>query len=307
MKPPRVVSLLPSATEIVARLGAESWLVGRSEECDSPASVLTLPVVMRARTLDRDQPSGEIDARVRATRQQNQSLYALDLVALRTLRPDVIFTQDLCGVCSVTESEVTSACRDSGVTPRIVSLSPRSLDSVWDSVVQVGDALQLSDRGRALADELRRRAAKTGPSSGARVVVVEWLDPPFVAGLWAPDMIAAAGGIPVGTTSTSEGLRSTWAHVRDLRPDLVIVSPCSFPVSRTVTELHESPAGEKLGQMRPSLGTWLVDEAYFSRPGPRLAEGVELIRALLGGEEPAHPLMPVRRWEPPPRGTTGEN
>lgn len=298
MATPRIVSLLPSATEIVSRLGVESWLVGRSEECDSPSSVLELPIVMRARTLDRDQTSAEIDARVRATRRENESLYHLDLDALRTLRPDVIFTQDLCAVCSVTESEVTSACLKSGVTPRIVSLSPRSLEGVWKSIVEVGDVLRLPDQGQALAEELRRRAATPAPPKKARVAVLEWLDPPFLSGLWTPDMITSGGGIPVGPTSGSEGVRTTWSHVRELRPDLVILSPCSFSVNRTVHELNNSLARNELDGLQPSLGIWVADEAYFSRPGPRLADGVELIRSLLWIQEPADPPMPVQRWGP---------
>ena len=295
----RVVSVLPSATEIVCALGHRDELVARSAECDYPASVRELPVVMRPRTWDADQPSGAIDARVRKTRAAHESLYELDIDLLRSLDPDLILTQDLCGVCSVTDAEVASACAKADVAPRIVSLTPRTLSDVWGSVETVGRELQEPARGRDLARALRLRttAARLGADS-PRIAVVEWLDPPIVAGLWAPEMVRAAGGRSVGVRRGKPGVRTSWSDLAAARPDLVVLSPCSFPVERTLQELAQTDIGREVGRLRPSLGTYLADEAFFSRPGPRLADGVELLRSLLHGA-PHAPPMPVEAWSAP--------
>jgi iron complex transport system substrate-binding protein len=294
----RIVSVLPSATEIVAALGRESWLVGRSEECDFPPSVRSLPVVMRAKSWDSDRPSSEIDGRVQTTRARGESLYSLDIPQLQLLAPELLLTQDLCGVCSVTEDEVQSACAQAGVAPRITSLTPRTLEEVWQSVETVGRALGDPARGIAFAQHLRSRVGATGNlprTGGPRVGVLEWLDPPILAGLWVPDMIDAAGGDPGPARSGEPGLRRTWPEVLAQSFDLVILSPCSFSVDRTRTELRRSPVVESLTRLTPRCGIWIADEAYFSRPGPRLADGVDLIRHLLAADR-WEPPMPVESW-----------
>lgn len=294
----RIVSVLPSATEIVVALDHESWLVGRSEECDYPASVQSLPVVMRAKSWDSDRPSSEIDLRIQTTRARGESLYTLDVAQLRSLAPDLLLTQDLCGVCSVTEDEVRSACAQAGVAPRIISLTPRTLEEVWQSIETVGHAIGDPARSATFALRLRHRLRDPQelPRSGRpRVAVLEWLDPPILAGLWTPDMIVAGGGDPAPTRSGEPGIRRTWPEVIAEPLDLVIVSPCSFPVDRTLHELQSSPAARSLAQISPRFGTWIADEAYFSRPGPRLADGVDLIRHLLAVDR-WEPPMPVQSW-----------
>jgi iron complex transport system substrate-binding protein len=278
----RVVSVLPSATEIVVALGHEAELVGRSAECDFPESVRALPVVMRPRTLDADRPSGEIDARVRDVRSTGQSLYELDLDLLRRLDPDLILTQDLCGVCSVTDAEVAAACAKADVAPRIVSLTPRTLEGVWRSVETVGRALDDPDAGRALARQLRLRArpsATSGPPP--RVAVIEWLDPPILAGLWTPDIVRSAGGTSPDVRSGRPGVRTDWTSLARSDWDLAVLSPCSFRVERTRRELADPRLRAEVERLRPTLGTYLADEAYFSRPGPRLADGIDLLRHLI--------------------------
>ena len=287
----RVISVLPSATEIVWALGHGGELVGRSSECDYPAEVRGLPVVMRARTLDSDRPSREIDARVRESRSRGESLYELDQELLRELRPDLLLTQDLCGVCSVTEQEVIEACGLAGVHPRVVSLRPTRLSEVWDTVETVGDSLGDPGPGRRLADSLRARTSERA-STGPTVAVVEWLDPPILSGLWTPELVAAAGGMPVGPSVGEPGARTSWSDLRALPPDLLVLSPCSFSVDRCLRELADPRIAEAVRSVRPPLGTFVADEAYFSRPGPRLAEGADLIRALLAGTMPDGP-MPV--------------
>ena len=283
--------MLPSATEIVCALGHGSELVARSSECDFPAEVRHLPVVMRPRTWDSDRPSREIDARVLRARGANESLYELDVNALRMLRPDLLLTQDLCGVCSVTPEEVTAACELAGVRPRIVSLTPTNLTEVWETVEVVGSALGDELRGRELAHSLRGRT-RVRPGSERTVAVVEWLDPPILAGLWTPDLVISAGGVPLGPRSAHPGARTTWKDLARLSPDLVVVSPCSFSVDRTNRELASSALRDEVLATRPPLGVYVADEAYFSRPGPRLADGAELIHQLLERGMPAGP-MPV--------------
>jgi iron complex transport system substrate-binding protein len=292
----RVVSVLPSATEIVFALGHGAELVGRSAECDYPPVVRDLPVVMRPRTWDSEAPSAAIDARVRATRAAGESLYVLEVEELRRLRPDVLLTQDLCGVCSVTGPEVADACARAGVRPAIVSLTPRDLEEVWSSVEHVAEALGDPERGRQLGAVLRGRTRPPAGLSGPRVAVVEWPDPPILAGLWVPEMVRAAGGTPVGPSSGDPGERTTWSRIASRQPDLVVVSPCSFSVERTSRELERPSIRAGLAELgTPPLGVFLADEAFFSRPGPRLADGVELVRRLLRGEGWAGP-MAVAPW-----------
>ncbi len=292
----RVVSLLPSGTEIVTSLGHGPDLVGRSAECDFPPTIRDRAIVMRPRTRDDERSSREIDERVRSRRAKGESLYELDMDLLRRLRPDVLVTQDLCGVCSVTEPEVRAACAEAGVSPQIISLTPTNLEAVWDSIATVADAIGDRPAGVRLARELRQRTrAPARRSTGPKVAIVEWLDPPILAGLWAPDIVRIAGGTSVGPPRGAPGARTTWAELAALAPELVILSPCSFSVDRTRREILRAGLDGELGKLSPSLGVYLADEAYFSRPGPRLADGVELVRAILTGQPLPRP-MPVRRW-----------
>lgn len=295
----RVVSVLPSATEIVFALGHGAELVGRSAECDFPSTVKQLPVVMRARTLDSDRPSVEIDARVRRARSRNESLYQLDIGLLKLLRPDLLLTQDLCGVCSVTEAEVAEACGRAGVTPRVVSLAPRTLVEVWASFTTVALALNDPDAGAELRSAVEHRARPSTPANARpAVAVVEWVDPPILAGLWVAEIVRAAGGTSVGPVPGTPGERTSWEEIRHRNPDLLIISPCSFAVPRTLKELSSPTVRRAVSRVAPGLGTFVADEAYFSRPGPRLADGVELIRGLLAGRV-LRPPMPVESWGGP--------
>lgn len=297
MGAPRVVSVLPSATEIVHALGHGKELVGRSAECDFPPEVARVPVVMRPRTLDSDRPSGEIDRRVREARQRGESLYELDIGLLARLRPDLLLTQDLCGVCSVTEEEVRAACDRASVAPRVLSLQPRRLEEVWASVHAVAEALGDRAAGEALLARIRSKTRPPASTSGARTVaVLEWLDPPILAGLWTPDIVRAAGGTPVGPAAGEPGRRTTWEALAREPVDLLVLSPCSFSIARTRRELEDAALGREVALAAPRGGTYLADEAYFSRPGPRLADGVRLVGQLLRGAVEAPP-MPVAAWE----------
>ena len=292
----RVVSVLPSATEIVFALGHGSELVGRSAECDHPPEVRGRPIVMRPRTFDAERPSREIDARVRAARDRGESLYTLDVPLLQRLRPDLFLTQDLCGVCSVTESEVRDACALAGIAPAVVALTPRTLEEVWRSIATVAQALDDRRTGESVVAGLRARSApRPGAGEAPRVAVLEWLDPPILAGLWASEMVARAGGRSVGPAPGVAGERTTWHELAQRGPELVILSPCSFTVERTQREIASPEIERALGELAPALGTFLADEAYFSRPGPRLADGIDLVARLLRGSTGASP-MPAEPW-----------
>jgi len=287
---------------MVHHLGRGADLVGRSAECDFPKEVLALPVVMRATVEDGHRSSLEIDARVRASRVRNESLYTLDVPLLGRLHPEVILTQDLCGVCSVTGEEVASACRRAKVDPKIVSLSPHDLAEVRADLRTVARVLGIPEQGEAAEKALlaRERTVREGarPHPPSRVAIVEWLDPPILAGLWAPEMVSVAGGRAVGGVEAGRPAVTTdWATLTELDPDLVILSPCSFSVARTLEELARSPRTPELLRFRPG-SVWLADEAYFSRPGPRLWMGLELLADLLHHLTPRTP-MPARLWEAP--------
>jgi iron complex transport system substrate-binding protein len=293
----RIVSVLPSATEIVCALGAREELVARSAECDYPPDVADLPVVMRARTPDDGRSSGEIDARVNAVRGRGESLYELDVGVLRAARPDLLLTQDLCGVCSITGDEVTQGCRAAGVRPRILSLSPRTLDEVWTTFEVVGSAIGRAGAGQRLASSARRSCTHHPTSSAPRVAVVEWLDPPILAGLWAPEMVRVAGGTPLGPAAGEPGGRTTWRELAALRPDVLLLSPCSFSVERTLLELADPSIARRIAETAPGQGTFVADESFFSRPGPRLVDGVDLVRTIVDGAEPRSSGSVVR-WRP---------
>jgi iron complex transport system substrate-binding protein len=295
----RVVSLLPSATEIVAALGHGHELVARSSECDFPPEVHALPVAMRPRTEDADKPSREIDARVRAERGQGRSLYELDVALLARTRPDVIFTQELCGVCSVTGEETLAACRAAGIDPQVVSLTPRRLEEVRSSITVVGAALDDAAAAERLVGALHRRELGTGSVAPRRptVAVVEWIDPPILAGLWVPDLLEGAGahGLPGLSPAPGEpGVRTTWEEIARARPDAVVLSPCSFSVPRTLAEL-DAPGTRPFSGGGPFSEMWVADEAYFSRPGPRLWDGLDLLRSIVREEPPSSPWPFVRR------------
>jgi iron complex transport system substrate-binding protein len=270
----RVVSLLPSATEIVAALGLTGSLVGRSQECDWPPEVRELPVVTAAR-IDSDALSGaEIDAAVRAAVADGRSLYALDADLVERLAPDVIVTQDLCAVCAVSSGEVCD------VGARVVSLDPRTIAEIGDSVVTLGRELGRVERGREVAAELHERIERVRAAVAGlprrRIFVAEWLDPPFASGHWIPEMVAAAGGADVLGRAGAHSVPTTWEAVAAERPELIVLAPCGFDARRALQEA----AGLEL----PAPSVAVDANAYFARPSPRIADGVEQLGRLLHPE-----------------------
>lgn len=274
----RIVSFLPAATEIVHALGAGSELVGRSHECDYPAEVIRQPVVSRpALDLDGLRPE-EVDRAVAERLKSGASLYEVDEVLLRELAPDVILTQDLCQVCAPSGNELSRALRELPGNPRVLRLTPRTIAEIHENICEVGDAIGRRPAADALVAENKDRIARVVKAlAGARhrrVAFLEWIEPVFCGGHWVPEMIALAGGTdPLGKPG-ADSERVTWEAVLETSPDIVIVAPCGHGLARAAA----------LGRDLPSISNatvYAVDaNAYFARPGPRVAEGVELLAHL---------------------------
>ena len=283
MAVPRVVSLLPAATEIVAALGAGSWLVGVSHECDFPAHVTALPRVTRT-TLDPALSSRAIDARVAASK-AGDPLVTIDVELLRRLDPDLILGQSLCDVCAIGESLLAQALPLLSRRPEIVTLHAHTLDEVFADFVRVADALDLRSEGEELVAGLHYRLRNIPHPRGPtppRLLVVEWTDPPYVAGHWVPELIAAAGGVDVGASPGAHSRARPWRDLRALAPDTIVVSLCGFDVPRARREAARvaDPDGRALLAGR----TIFIDgNAYTSRPGPRLVDAAELLAKQIGG------------------------
>lgn len=291
-----IISLLPAATEIVCALGLRDRLVGRSHECDFPPGVETLPALTRARA-DSSLTSAELDEQVRGIVDARLPIYTLDEERLGALAPDVVVTQEACEVCAVSLDQVTRALRRASPATRVVSLAPTRLDHVFEDVERVALACGAPERGRALAEDLRRRVrhASAPASERPRVAVIEWLAPVMLAGHWVPDSIAAAGGIAVGPGPGDASPYSTWDEVRALAPDAVVVAPCGFDLERTRRE--SAPLLATLHAVAPRV-LLLDGNAYLNRPGPRIVEAVETIGSWLAGA----PVAATRGMELPARG-----
>jgi iron complex transport system substrate-binding protein len=291
----RVVSLLPSATEIVYALGRDEQLVGVTFECDEPARARQdKAVVIGGRDTTGMSPAA-IDAYVRAQAAAGQDLYTLHADALGALAPDVILTQDLCRVCALPAGQVSDALDYLGCTAEVVSLDPHSLDEVLGTIVTVGRHIGAERQAGQLVASLRRRlAAVSGRVAGRgrpAVAVVEWVDPPFSAGHWVPDLVIAAGGRPVAARPGDRSVQTSWDQIAAARPDLVVVAPCGF-------QLDEAAAQAELAVRHlPGVPVWAIDaDGLVVRPGPRLVDGVEALAAVFHpGSATAVPAGRVRR------------
>lgn len=285
----RIVSLLPSATEIVHAVGLGDQLVGVSHECDHPAAVRGLPRVTRSLLPAATATSAEIDAAVRDSVRKRQPLSALDADLLARLRPDLVVTQALCDVCAVAEGEVAAALAGLPGPPRVLSLEPHRLDDVLAGMLAVADAAGAADSGRMAVAALQRRIDAVAARSAAvavrpRVMLLEWLDPPFTAGHWSPEIVRLAGGAEV---LGSEGERSrtvAWDDVRGADPEVLVVACCGFDLDRTRQELPLLTGRPGFGDLAcvRSGRVFLMDgSAFFSRPGPRLVDALEVLAHLL--------------------------
>lgn len=285
----RIVSLLPSATEVVAALGKAGNLVGRSHECDYPADVLDIPVMTRPR-INPAKPSRGLHRQVSKLITKALSVFEVDAEALRRARPDVILTQHQCEACAVTEADLNAALATwTGGKPVVVSLAPHTLTEVWESFGTLGEALDLGWAGRELAEHARERVEIISVRGAAldpkpSLACVEWIDPPMIAGNWVPELVIAAGGVPVMAEKGQHSDFTTLAKLAKADPDGMIFMPCGFDLARTLEEATAFLARPTVAKMRAVKQgrLWAVDgNAYFNRPGPRLITSLEILAEIL--------------------------
>ena len=291
----RICSLLPSATEIVAALGQADRLVGVSEECDWPPEVRGLPVVTASRISSGELGSLEIDRAVREAVAGGRSLYAIDEELVDALEPDLILTQDLCEVCAVSSAEVGRLC---SVDAEVVTLDPRTIGEIEDSVVRLAERLSVPERGAAVAADMRAKIDRVHAAVAGlprrRIFVSEWLEPPFAAGHWVPEMVELAGGEEVLGRAGEASFSTVWDAVLAEEPELVVLAPCGFDAARAAREARDA---------LPPLPCRVVAvdaNAYFSRPAPRVADGVAQLGFLLHPEAVPDPGLPWIELVPAP-------
>jgi iron complex transport system substrate-binding protein len=287
----RICSLLPSATEIVADLGLIDSLVGVSEECAWPPEVRSKPRVTAAKIDSRSLSSAQIDRAVRDSIGDGQSLYTVDAELIDELRPDLLITQDLCTVCAVSSGDLASACP---VGAEVLSLDPGTIGEVADTVTLLGERLGARERARHIVGEMWHkidgvRSAVEGLPR-PRVFVAEWTDPPFCAGHWVPEMVEAAGGVEVMGAAGKPSYSTTWDEVFALAPELIVIAPCGFLAG----DAAERAAGLNL----PCRAVAVDADSYFSRPAPRLADGVLQLGHLLHPEAVPDPGLAAIELHP---------
>ena len=298
----RIISLLASATEMVAALGCLDQMVGRSHECDYPPEVKALPVVSTVQ-IDINTSSAQIDVQVKQLAQEKRepedpalkalSIYAIDIDKLQELRPDVIFTQTQCEVCAVSERDVIQAIAQlTGLQALVVSLSPYRLQDVWEDVLRVGQALGKRDQAQTLVEKYQQRltdlAIKTaGFGAKPRVVVLEWLDPLMGAGNWTPELVAYAGGENIFGESGQHTPWLTWEELQAANPDVIVLSPCGYTLERAMQDvplLQNHSAWADLQAVRNGRVYAIDGNQYLNRSGPRLVDSAELLARVIWGE-----------------------
>lgn len=282
----RIVSFLPSATEMLFALGLDKEVVGVTFECDYPPEATHKPQVVQSH-LPAGLSPAEIDAIVRAEGAQGRSLYFADLTLLEALAPDLILLQDLCRVCAI---DSPTMARDLGLLtsqPQLLSLSAHTLEGVFADIEQLGAATNRAQEATVLSRDLRARVQAVAQSSAVprkpRVLALEWLDPFFQGGHWVPEMVALAGGDPVLAEPGAKSVQITWEQIQAADPDLIVVMPCGYHLAETIAQYrqHRFPEGwRELRAVREGCIYAVDGSAYFSRPGPRLVDGLEILTQL---------------------------
>lgn len=294
----RIVSLLPSTTEIVFELGLGDSLLGVTFECNFPTEARVGREIVVGGLDTKHMSAAEIDAQVRDRLAQGDELYHLDEEALRRCDPDLILSQDLCRVCAVPSGDVDEAVERLGCHALVLQIDPQTLDEVIDSVITIADAAGVAERGHVLVDSLRKRLRRLEASTSAtlgnrprpRVFVLEWIDPPFLGGHWVPDVVAAAGCDAVLVRPGAKSVPVTWDDIVAARPDHVIVSPCGYDLDGSALQ-----ALQVLDRIPPEVTVWAIDaDAVMVRPGPRLVDGAEAIASAIVGVGTVDPSI-IRR------------
>ena len=285
----RIVSLLPSATEIVCAIGLGDELVGVTHECDFPPEAVGKPIITRSVHDLTTTPSREIHRLVTASTHGGSSLYVLDEAALAAAEPDLILTQELCRVCAVSYREVNEAARAIDAEITVVSLEPGSIEGILNTIATVGAMTEAEDAALDLVESLRERlgaveervqARREAGRRAPRVVGLEWLDPLFTAGHWVPEQIRRAGGWDLLGADGDKSQQTTWDAVAEVDPEMLLLMPCGFHLAETIREWSRTPRPPgyaDISAVRRDQVFALDGSAYFSRPGPRVIDGIELL------------------------------
>jgi len=288
----RICSLLPSATEILYALGLGDSVVGVTHECDYPQEAAKKPALIRPRVYPHAKP-GEIDRKVAELVGRGESIYAVDAELLVSLAPGLIVTQDLCHVCAASPDDLATALTRFAKIPRVLSLTPRSPGDVWGDICKVGEATGRRDEAKSLATKIAARVdgiarIAQGKDARPRMLCLEWLEPFYVAGHWVPEMVALAGGEDALGRAGEPSFRVTAEEIARRNPDVIVVMPCGYNLRRTVEEFEWARVPESWRDISAirERRVYAVDaNSYFSRPGPRLADGVEMLARILHPEE----------------------
>ncbi len=301
----RIVSLLPSATEIVYELGLGDQLVGVSHDCDWPPEVLKKAKLSQA-VVHSEMPSAEIDHIVRERLHSGLSVYHIDAELLQKLKPDLILTQELCEVCAPSFDDVRQAVKLLYRQPQIVSLEPHTLEDIFDTIVTVGEVSGTIDRAQELVAQLRQRiervrARTESVSHRPTVCCIEWLDPVMIAGHWVPQMVEYAGGEDWLGEVGHPSRYADWEEILTYNPDIIVLMPCGFSIERTLREidvLTERDGWEELTAVKKNQVFIVEASAYFNRPGPRIVTGLEILAEIIhpevfSGLAPAGAMMPL--------------
>lgn len=278
----RIVSLLPSTTEILYAIGAGDQVVGVTFECDFPAEARTSTIVSST-TMPEGLTPRAIDEWVSSARERGEDLYRLDEDALADLDADLVITQDLCAVCAVDVSVVAEALKHLGCSAEVLTIDPHTLEEVWDSIITIGRATGREDAATELVDNLRKRLAqvsrRVAGRTRPRVMLLEWMDPPFAPGHWIPSMIEAAGGEALLGAPGGDSRRTTWEAIAEASPEVVVAAPCGFDRDGAADQVL---ALREMSVIPAAVPVYPVDaNASWARPGPRLMDGIEELAAIL--------------------------
>jgi iron complex transport system substrate-binding protein len=288
----RIVSLLPSTTEIVCALGLESELVGITHECDYPATIGDKPRLTKSRISHETMTSLEIDHAVRSQLDGHGSIYDLDDVRLRELKPDLILTQELCEVCAVSYKTVRQAARAFESDVKVVSLEPNTIDDIFANIRLVGELTQRTSQADTLIHDLSARLERVREKSSTltnrpRTLMLEWLEPPFAPGHWVPEQVAIAGGDHAFGKAGKPSVTTTAEEIRDYAPEVIVLIPCGYYKEDILRQLPQARLPEGWNDLPASKSNqvWATDAtSYFSRPGPRVVDGVEILAKILHPE-----------------------
>lgn len=294
----RICSFLPSATEILYALGLADSVAGVTYECDFPEEARRKTVVVNTRLAPSATAAG-IDRQVNEFMARGESICRIETELLGKIQPGLIVTQDLCRVCAASPGDLALALAALPQQPEILSLNPRNLDDVWNDILSVGRATGRNDSALKIVEEIRRRVSAVEQAVSSvvarpRALCLEWLDPPFIAGHWVPDMVERAGGVDVLGRTGEPGTRVDWERVLAAQPEVVVVMPCGYHLKETVEEFRNVrvPQGWKDLPAVSSGRVFAVDaSSYFSRPGPRLADGVEILAHLFHPDRASKPAI----------------